>query len=41
MGLISNSYRIECSTNFLIMAKRKYGAMLSTISDGKVGFVRK
>ena len=28
MGLISNAHRIERSTNFLIMKKRKYGAML-------------
>ena len=27
MGLISNAYRVERSTNFLIMRKRKYGAM--------------
>ena len=25
MGLISNSHRVERSTNFLIMEKRKYG----------------
>ena len=30
MGLISNAHRIERSTNFLIMEKRKYGAMLPT-----------
>jgi len=41
MGLISNSHRVERSTNFLIMEKRKYGVILATISDGKVGFVRK
>ena len=27
MGLISNSHRVERSTNFLIMEKRKYGVM--------------
>ena len=27
MGLISNSLRVERSANFLIMKKRKYGAM--------------
>ena len=27
MGLISNAYRVERSTNFLIMEMRKYEAM--------------
>ena len=27
IGLISNAHRVERSTNFLIMKKRKYGAM--------------